>query len=158
MALALLGGCDKDEVVWVQFNQSGQTLEVEVLPSDAEPGEALSISLMSNLGRTEIGVAAVDPGSGPVGTHHTLTVDVFDEFEAIIGRVTVDVRTESVADIDDDGEKESRGEGEYELDHDSADPGAWALTLQSLGVEDVPRTDQFVVALWQDEALATEGE
>ena len=156
--LVLLGGCKKDEVVWVQFNQTGQTIVVDVLEAGAEPGEPVSLSLMSNLGRTEIGVAAVDPGSGPVGTHHLVTVDVYDAYEATVGRVTVEVRTEAVADIDDDGEKESRGEGEYELERDSADPGAWALTLQSLGVEDVPREDKFVIALWQDEDLAAEEE
>lgn len=147
-------GCNPDEIVWIPFNADDQTLVVEVLPVGSPVGDAVSLDLLSSLGRTDVGVAAVDPGSGPVGTSHQITVDVLDDFEAIVGRVTVVVDSEAVSDLDGDGEPDSRGEGEYELRQDSADPGAWALTVQSLGADDETREDRFTVHLWQPEELA----
>jgi hypothetical protein len=154
VALALLGGCQGDDIAWVEFNATGETLFVEVLPEGELEGDPISLDLMSNLGRTNVGIAGVTPGSGPVGTLHVVTVDVFDAYETIVGRVTVEVKSEAVADLDEDGENDSRGEGLYELEHDSADPGAWALTLQSLGGADEMREDKFTIVLWQPEELA----
>lgn len=154
-ALAALAACDKNkqETTWIQFNADDQTLVVEVLPEGSPVGDPIEIVLMSNLRRTEVGVAAVTPGSGPVGTEHLLTVDVADAWEEIVGRVTVVVDSEAVKDLDGDGEPDSRGEGEFELLHDSADLGAWALSLQSLGAKDETRDDRFEVVLWQPEDL-----
>jgi hypothetical protein len=152
-ALVVLAACKGDEVDWIEFNAADETLVVEVT---AEPtvGEPVTIDLMSNLGLTNVGTATIDPGSGPVGTLHVLSVEVFDAYEAIVGRVTVDVQSQAVADLDEDGEKDSRGEGLYELERDSANPGGWALTLQSLGAEDETREDRFTIVLWQPEQLA----
>jgi hypothetical protein len=148
-------GCNPDEKsVWVEFNAPKQTIEVEVLPAGSPEGEDVTLELLSNLGRTVVGEALASPGSGPVGTQHLLAVDVLDDFEELVGRVTVVVDTDAVKDLDGDGEPDSRGEGEFELDRDSADPGAWALTLQSLGGDDERRTDRFTVVLWQEETLA----
>ncbi len=147
--------CDnKGKVVWVEFNAPDQTIKVEVLPAGSPEGEDTTLELLSNLGRTVVGEALVSPGSAPVGTEHLLAVDVLDDFEEIVGRVTVVVDTEAVKDLDDDGEADSRGEGEFELLRDSADPGAWALTLQSLGADDESRTDRFTVVLWEKDSLA----
>lgn len=156
LALLPIAACTNSDVVWVPFNAEDQTLEVQVLPAGSEVGEAVSLDLMSNLGLTNVGVATIDPGSGPVGTEHQLTVQVFDEFEGFVGRVTAGVNPEAVEDLDGDGEIESRGSEEYELLQDSADPGAWAITVQSLGADDERRRDTFTVALWQPEELAAE--
>lgn len=149
-------GCTADEIVWVPFNAEDQALEVQVLPTGSEVGEAVAIDLMSNLGLTNVGVAGIDPGSGPVGTEHLVTVEVFDEFEGYVGRVTVGVNPQAIEDLDGDGEVESRGAEEYELLQDSADPGSWALTVQSLGRDDERRDDRFVIVLWQPEELVPE--
>ncbi len=149
-------GCTADEIVWVPFNAEDQNLEVEVLPVGSEIGEPITIDLMSNLGLTNVGVAGIDPGSGPVGTEHLVTVEVFDEFEGYVGRVTVGVNPEATEDLDGDGEVESRGSEEYEMLQDSADPGSWALTVQSLGSDDERRDDTFTIVLWQPEELVPE--
>src|SRR5687768_5219617 len=116
-ALAVVAGCKGDDITWIEFNAADETLVIEVLPAGELPGEPITLDLMSNLGLTNVGTATVDPGLGPVGTLHKVSVDVFDAYEAIVGRVTVDVQSEAVADLDDDGEKDSRGEGLYELEH-----------------------------------------
>lgn len=151
---ALVGGCKSDEIVWAGFNADDQTLIVEVLPTGSPKGEPISIELLSNLERTVVGEASVDPGSGPVGTLHWVTVDVFDEFEGIVGRASVEVDTEAIEDLDGDGEVESRGEGEWDMRQDSADPGAFAIMLESLGRDDEQREDRFTIRLWQPEDLA----
>lgn len=158
-ALAIGAAACKDDTksVWVEFNAPNQTIAVEVLPAGSPEGEDTSIDLLSNLGRTTVGEALVSPGSGPVGTQHLLAVDVLDDFEDLVGRVTVIVDSQAVKDLDGDGEPDSRGEGEFELLHDSADPGAWALTLQSLGGDDERRTDRFTVVLWEEEKLRDVG-
>jgi hypothetical protein len=156
LALAAASGCTDDEIVWVPFNAEDQTLEIEVLPEGSEIGDPVGLDLMSNLGLTNVGVAGIDPGSGPVGTEHLVTVEVFDEFETFVGRVTLGVNPEATKDLDGDGEIESRGSEEYEMLQDSADPGSWALTVQSLGADDERRQDTFTIVLWQPEELLAE--
>lgn len=151
-----LVGCNKDELVWVPFNAEGQTLVVDVLPVGSSIGAPVEIELLSSLGRTVIGVGAVDPGSGPVGTSHLVTVDVLDAFEALVGRATVVVDSEAVSDLDGDGDTDSRENGEYEMRRDSADPGAFAITMQSLGADDETREDRFTLHLWEPEQLSVE--
>lgn len=151
----LLPACDDDEIDWVPFNQEGQAITVEVLPEGSPAGEAATLELLSNLGRTVIGEAAVDPGAGPVGTRHLVTVDVLDEFEARVGRVTLYVDSEPVTDLDGDGDPDSRGNLVVEFRQDSADPGAWALEIESLGAADERREDVFTFVLWQADPLAT---
>jgi hypothetical protein len=158
--------CDDDELVWVPFNAEGERLKVgvgeEVIPCPAEGEPALEgelicrIDLYSNLGVTLVGEAMVDPASGPVGTEHFVTVIVFDDFETLVGRATVIVDSEAISDLDGDGEPDSRGEGEFEMRRDSADIGAYALTLQSMGSEGESRLDTFTIQLYQPEELATE--
>ncbi|MCB9685705.1 MAG: hypothetical protein H6735_11750 [Alphaproteobacteria bacterium] len=149
-------GCKKDEITWVPFNLEDQTLVVDVLPEGSAVGDPVSLELLSNLGRTVVGQATIDPGSGPVGTEHVIMVDVLDDFEAIVGRVTVGVNPEATKDLDGDGEIESRGSDEYELQQDSADPGAWQVTVMSLGSSDEQREDVFTINLWQPDELLPE--
>jgi hypothetical protein len=158
--------CDDDEIVWVPFNAEEENLRIgvgeEVLPCPTEdeaalPGDLVCrIELHSNLGVTTVGTATVDPAQGPVGTEHFVTVIVFDDYETMVGRATVVVDSEAVSDLDGDEETESRGEGEFEMRRDSADIGAYALTLQSLGAEGETRLDTLTIHLYQPEELATE--
>lgn len=166
----LVAGCNKDEIVWVQFNEDGQSLQIEVGPpitpcaleqtptAIATIDPACQIELKSNLGLTPVGTATIDPLAGPVGTEHQVSVIVFDEFESLVGRATVVVETEAVSDLDDDGEPDSRGEGEFDLERDSADVGAYALMLQSLGAEGEERTDTFTIRLYEPQELAEQPE
>lgn len=161
LAIALLttlaaSGCKSDEITWVPFNLEDQTLVVQVLPEGSDVGDPVSLGLLSNLGRTDVGTASIDPGSGPVGTEHVIAVDVLDDFEEIVGRVTVGVNPEATKDLDGDGEIESRGSEEYELLQDSADLGAWQITVMSLGSTDERRDDTFTIVLWQPEELQVE--
>ena len=160
----LLAGCNDGEIVWVQFNKDGQALKVEVGPDEAPcPEDAAQaaergclIELESNLGVTQVGTATVDPASGPVGTNHLVTVIVFDDFEALVGRATVVVSSTRTSDPDGDGESEPREGVEFEMRRDSADIGAYALTLQSLGAPVETGTDTFTIRLFQPEELAAE--
>lgn len=165
--LALLSvACDDDETVWVPFNAEGESLTIGVggeltpCPTEEDPpleGDLVcQIDLYSNLGVTLVGTATVDPARGPVGTEHFVTVIVFDDFETLVGKASVVVDSEAISDLDGDGEPDSRGEGEFEMRRDSADIGAYALTLQSLGAEDENRLDTFTIVLYQPEELATE--
>jgi hypothetical protein len=151
-----VAGCNGDEITWVQFNAAEQFLEVEVLPVGETTGEPVSLPLLSNLGRTEVGIASVDPGSGPVGTEHLVTVDVYDAFEAKVLRVSVIFAAEPVSDLDGDGNNDSRSENEDDLYQDFADLGAWARTFKSLGADDEQRTDVVTFFLWQPEELETQ--
>jgi hypothetical protein len=149
-----LSACDGDEITWLQFNADGEALDVEVLPVGEPAGEPVSRALLSNLGRTEVGVATVDPGSGPVGTEHLVSVDVYDAFEQDVLRVTVFIAAEPVSDLDGDGDNDARSENEHDLYQDSADLGAWARGFTSLGEDDERRTDSFTFFLWQPEEIA----
>lgn len=142
-------GCTSDPE-YLQFNAENQSLPVEVLPLGEPEGDPAELELVSNLSLTIVGDAVVDPASGPVGTLHHVSVILFDEFEGLVDRVTVQTVAEPVADLDGDGEDDSRGREEHEMRQDSADPGAWAVSIQSLGSDDERRSDTFTIMLWQD--------
>ncbi len=138
LLLTLLGGCEAtEEVDWVRFN-SDDTLEVQVVDSE-ELGDAVEADLYSTTGAVVVGQASVDPGSGPVGTDHLVTVEVLDAWQDMVGLVTVQT---------DSGE---RGVEEHELVQDSADHGMWIRTLTSAGAEGEERTDTFTVLLWAED-------
>src|SRR5688572_27344966 len=94
-ALVVLAACKDDDVDWIEFNKTGQTIVVEVLPEGSPEGEPITLELKSNLDLTVVGDATVDPGSGPVGTLHQVAVILDDEYEALVGRVTVDVQSQA---------------------------------------------------------------
>lgn len=144
MYLVLLSGllaqfsCGGDpEEEWARFNaEDNVSIEVTV---ELDLGLAVEGELRSTTGTTSLGSILVDPGSGPVGTDHELSVLIDDEFEEFVGRVTV---------LADAGE---RGQDEYELRQDSANHGLWVVTLTSMGESGEVRTDTFEVALWEAE-------
>ena len=86
LALLLLVGCtDDEEVTWVQFNATDNDLSVEV--GVADELDPVSIDLTSSTGQVTVGTATVTPGGGPVGTEHSIEVQVKDAFEDAVGRV-----------------------------------------------------------------------
>jgi hypothetical protein len=131
LALACNGD---DELVVQPFNNAADTISIEVAPGP--PGEAVTVDLTSNTGQVVIGSATVDPGRAPVGTNHTLVVQVFDEWEDRIELATITSQGD-------------RGIEEYPLRQDAADPGFFDLTLTSLGVEGETRTDVWRVTLFE---------
>jgi hypothetical protein len=133
-----LGACNKEEdTVWVQFNADDDTLGVDITASE-DLGEAREGAVTSTSGTVELGYAIVTPGSGPVGTDHEITVDVYDEWEDLVERVSV--RLDAGA----------RGVDEYDLQRDSADHGHWWIELTSVGSEGEERTDTLTVRLWEE--------
>jgi len=145
VSLLGLAACDQaEEVTYVQYNASGELLTIQVgAETLLEPS---SIELNSSTGSVVVGTATVDPAGGPVGTEHTVTVEVSDDYENDITRVTV--RTDSG----------DRGEDEYELEGDSADEGFWKLTLVSAGEADEVREDTFTVRLWESSVVSDTAE
>lgn len=150
-----LSACTNNGSGWVDFNAPDQQFVVEVTAEGTAPGPMISLDLESNVGGVPLGIATLDPGSGPVGTKHELHVDVFDDFQEQVGRASVEVDSEAVSDLDGDGEPDSRGVLEYELPRDSADSGVFELTLQSQGAVGEVREDLFTVHLWTPD-LSTE--
>lgn len=135
--LPLLGASDckdEDEETYVQFNASDDTLTIQVGVQDV--GAPVTIDLHSTTGSVLIGTATVDPSSGPVGTEHTITVEIFDAYENMVDRVSVRA---------DSGD---RGEDEFDLVGDSADEGFYKLTLVSVGDEGETRDDTFTLRVW----------
>ena len=137
--------CDGDARIWVQFNSDDDIIEVEVTES-ADLGESVSEDLSSTTGAVVVGSVTVDPGSGPVGTLHTVQVNVEDEFADDVGRVTLGV---------DAG---TRGIDDFELTRDSADRGLWQIEVESSGVAGESRTDTFTVSLFTEEEQSVEPE
>lgn len=140
IAIALVG-CQRDKTVLLPFNAEDDWVEVHVGPDavdddpDCDPGVACG-DLHSLVEGAVIGTITVEPASGPVGTRHRLLAVVGDEWEDRIDRVTVSVESE-------------RGTGEFELDRDRANPGAWGLQLESMGVRGEERIDTWTVFLWE---------
>lgn len=153
-ALALVACNADDEIEWVQFNASGDTLLVGVGTGeaigqssrcdDAETDRCAGVDgcicLRSSLEAHVVGTATIDPPFGPVGTRHTLAVEVDDAFELIVGRVDVVASS-------------SRGEEEVTLRQDSADAGSWRVQLESLGAADETRTDTLEVLLFEPDGV-----
>ena len=159
--VALVGGCDNGEIEWVRFNADGDSLVIDVggerpptqvegcadAPSLCEDTVALDgtadvgadlgcICLSSSLRANDVGTATVGPSFGPVGTRHTVRVEVLDAFQDIVQRVTVYTTGQ-------------RDDEEIPLRQDSADPGSWAVELESLGAPDEVRTDRFELRLYE---------
>jgi hypothetical protein len=144
-----VSGCKKDSIEWSRFNADGDFLIVGVGASEPvvqearctdEPslceGDDGCICLNSSLRANDVGYATVDPTNGPVGTRHTVRIEVLDAFQDIVQRVTVYTIGQ-------------RGDEEIELHQDSADAGSWAIELESLGEPDESRVDTFEVRLYE---------
>lgn len=130
----LFAGCELGGEDDVRFN-ADDAVDVHVT-AEADLGEAVSAVLRSTTGSVEIGSVTVDPGSGPVGTRHGITVLVTDDYEDDVTRVVVTM---------DSGD---RGVEDVTLIQDSADHGLWWREVVSSGTEGESRTDTFRVALY----------
>lgn len=126
-----------DEIIWAQFNGDNDQLAVDVRPGDIDDAE-LIIDLLSNTETEIVGTAAMSPTAGPVGTDHFLMVVIAESYVDIVGRASIQV---------DSGE---RGIVEYDMIQDSANAGAWVLTMTSLGDEMEVRTDIIQLLLWDE--------
>ena len=91
---------------------------------------------MSSTGQVEVGLARVDPGGGPIGTNHDFVVEVYDEYQDVVDRASVRLKSPG------------RGEDEYDLEQDSADEGVYLVTLESEGAEGEQREDLLTFRLW----------
>lgn len=134
LVLSLVACKDDKEATWTQYNATDESVEIHVGAADVEP--AVSVTLHSNTGAVEIGTGSVDPGGGPIGTVHTVRVEVAEEYAADIDRASV--RTNSG----------DRGEDEYDLTADSTGEGLWLFELESQGESGESRTDSFTFRLW----------
>ncbi len=132
--LALLACNKEEEISYEQFNADDDILTIEV--GIEELLEATSIDLMSNTNEVVVGSATVTPGGGPAGTEHEIVVEVLDEYEDIVDRVSV--RTDSA----------DRGVDEYDLEADYADEGIYKIELQSVAGDGEVRSDTFTIRLW----------
>ena len=147
-AFVLLGvsfvACNKDEgIQYDQYNATNDTLTLQVgTETVLDPVE---ISLMSSTGQVEVGLARVDPGGGPIGTNHDFVIEVYDEFQDVVDRASVRLKSPG------------RGEDEYDLEQDSADEGYYKTILESVGDAGEVRTDTFLVRVWQIESGGTDG-
>ncbi len=141
LVLALCACTQDEETIYTQFNAEDDQLTISVgVESELEQ---VSTVLLSTTGTVEVGEAYADPGGGPIGTEHTLTVEVYDEWEDQVVRVTV--RTDSG----------DRGEDEYELEPDSADEGLYQIKLVSVGDEGEVREDSFTIRLWEEDGSSS---
>ena len=142
----MLVACEKEEETsFEQYNAEDNTVDVVVGEESELP--SVEVVLTSNTGTVEIGVGSVDPGGAPVGTEHTVRVQVYADYKDDIDRVTV--RTNSGDD---------RGEDEYDLDKDSTGEGYWVLDLVTCCEGDTVRTDTLTFRLYEEVAVVDDGE
>jgi hypothetical protein len=150
VALTLLSACvESDDVTFTQYNGDDQSVSVDVgsdtrfvLADDGvtEVPESAAVVLTSSTGAVEIGTGTVTPSAGPIGTMHTVMVDITEEYAEDVDRVTV--RTDSG----------DRGEDEYDLERDSAGEGYWVFELESQGEDGEQRTDTLTFFLYEEVA------
>ena len=141
----LLVACNKGDVEWTRFNSEDDFMDVRVTEAEevvdivgCDLG-ATCIDLHSRIEGAIIGTASVDPAAGPVGTLHKVLAVVGDDWEEMVGLVSVSI----------DG---PRGKQEYDLEQDRANPGAWGITIESLGntgKSGEDRVDRVTVLLWE---------
>ena len=133
----LLLSCEEEEVNYNQFNSTTDTMEISVGAS--EELDLVEISLFSSTGLVVVGSASIDPGGGPIGTRHTLVVEVDDTWETQVSRVVV---------VTESGE---RGAEEFTLARDSADAGYHQIDIVSVGEAGEMRTDTLTIQLYTEE-------
>ncbi len=141
--LALLLACsEEDTVEYEQLNSSEDALDIQV--GLLEEAEAQTVELNSNTGAFVIGTATVEPGGGPVGTLHTITIVITDE--------DVANRIERVSILAD---SQGRPNEEFDLVADSADESFFLKEILSVGDSDEQRTDIFYLRVWDSVEPAT---
>ena len=134
----LLLGCEEEDVEYSQFNGTSDIIEVSVGVDEELP--SAEINLLSSTGQVVVGTAAITPGGGPIGTRHTLVVNVDAQWEARVSRAVVST---------DAGD---RGTEEFTLERDSADAGYHQIDIVSVGEEGESRTDTLTIHLYTEEA------
>lgn len=138
---AALCSCgDKTDTNYTQFNSTTDTITVQIRDDIAEDTE---IDLHSSTAQVIVGRAHLTPGGGPVGTEHRLVVEVFDTWQLEVVQVLLVV---------DSGD---RGQTEFVLNRDSADPGYHQIDVVSVGDAGEIREDQFTIQLFRDDNLNT---
>jgi hypothetical protein len=161
LVLFALIACDSSsETTYERFNADDNSVTIsvgtetqyqtddagEVLTDDA--GEPIPVEasclLTSTADEVELGVGSVSPSSGPIGTVHTVRVELDEDYADSVDKV--EVMTSSG----------DRGEDVYALDADSAGEGVWVVELTSYGEEGEIRDDELSFRLY--EATATEEE
>jgi hypothetical protein len=130
-------GCNQDDVeaTWVRFNNDEDFIEIEVEPGAV--GDEILGDVTSTTGETVVGSIRVTPGSGPVGTEHTVVVQVLEAYEERVARVDIKA-------VSDD-----RGNRIFTLQQDSAELGVWVAELVSYGVDDEVRVDRLEPSLYE---------
>lgn len=149
LLVVLVVACtEDDEPTYVQYNDDDNSVEVEVgvdtryvLDDDGvtEIPESVEVALTSSTGSVEVGTGTVTPSAGPVGTLHTVTVEVLSDYAEDVDRATIVTASDG------------RGKDEYDLDRDSAGDGIWVFELVSVGEADEVRTDTFTFRLYEEE-------
>jgi hypothetical protein len=135
VAFALVACSDDDTIGLVRFNNAADAVAIGVT-AGPELGDPVERVLASNTGATQVGLATVTPGSGPIGTEHRVFVEVANDFQDLV------IRARLVATGD-------RGEQRYRLLRDSADPALWLLDVVSYGDPGEERQDTFTFELWR---------
>lgn len=116
-----------------------------VLDDSGEPVPvSVSCLLTSTADEVELGTGSVTPSAGPVGTLHTVWVELNEDYASDVDKVQV---TTSSGD---------RGEDTYSLDADSAGDGVWVMELVSYGEEGEVREDTLTFSLFEAVGTTTE--
>ena len=140
-----LSGCKEDEEIsYSLFNCEDDytTIQVgtdEVISGTDCGGDNGTIELRSSTCEADIGTATFTPCGGPIDTEHSIVVRIDSNQAHHIAKVTARL---------DSG---PRGEDEYRLNADSADPGLYKITLISVGSEDEIRDDMVTIRLWKED-------
>jgi hypothetical protein len=147
--IILLAACEEDEKVYYeQFNCAEDYTFIGVGADEVadhgqeddsdECGELGMgrIELRSSTCESSVGYAIVDPCMAPVGEEHKIVVYIDTTQADKVDRVSVRL---------DSG---SRGTDEYTLEPDSADPGIYKTTLESVGSEGESREDFVQIKLF----------
>lgn len=147
LILALAGCKEDEEISYTLFNCEDDytTIQVgidEVISGSDCGGDNGTIELRSSTCEADIGTATLTPCGGPIDTEHSIVVRVDSNQSHQIAKVTARL---------DSGD---RGEDEYRLNADSADPGLYKITLISVGSEDEIRDDLVTIRLWKEDPVA----
>lgn len=157
---ALIGCEDSSETTYDRFNADDNSVTVSVgtetlYEVDAggaavldEAGQPVPVSvsctLTSTADQVELGTGSVSPSAGPVGTLHTVRVDLDEEYASDVDKVEVETSSGD------------RGSDIYGLDADSAGEGVWVLELVSYGEEGEVREDTLTFRLFEAVSSTTE--
>ena len=132
--LGLLAACEGAEPTYTQFNASGESLEITVGGTDVT--SVVALDLHSTTGATVVASAQVDPGGGPVGTLHTVEVEIDEIYAHVVDRVSLAITAPGHPDRS------------LDLRLDSAVEGLYSIEILSSGEEDESRSDTFLFELW----------